>query len=155
MDEKEIALLESDLLGSYEAIGRIYERILKRQPTFRDSAEGVDSMAYQLHNLYGAYEQSFEIVADFFENQIEGSHYHTDLLRRMKIEMKGIRPALISYATYKTLGKLRRFHHFFRHAYEAELEADKVDENVQIAIQLRKPFRQDMEHFLAQLKPVQ
>ena len=93
MDEKEIALLESDLLESYEVIKQIYERILKRQPTFRDSDEGADSMAYQLHNLYGAHEQLFEIVANFFENQIIDNRYHADLLRRMKTEIKGVRPA--------------------------------------------------------------
>ena len=152
MDEKEITVLESDLLESYEAIERIYERILKRQPTFRGSAEGLDSMAYQLHNLYGAHEQLFEIVANFFENQVTGNRYHVDLLRRMETEIKGIRPALISHTIYKMLDKLRRFRHFFRHAYEAELEADKVGENVQTAIKLRELFRQDMESFLEQLK---
>jgi len=152
MDEKEIAVLESDLLKNYQVIERIYKLIIRRQPTFKDRAQDLDSMAYQLHNLYGAHEQLFEVVADFFENQVTGNRYHADLLRRMETEIKGVRPALISHTTYKMLDKLRRFHHFFRHAYEAELEADKVDENVQTAIKLREPFRQDMESFLEKLK---
>lgn len=152
MDEKEIAVLESDLLESYETIERIYKYILGEQATFKDRVQDLNSMAYHLHNLYGAHEQLFEIVANFFENQVMGNRYHADLLRRMKTEIKGVRPALISHTTYKMLDKLRRFHHFFRHAYEAELEADKVDENVQTAVELREPFRQDMESFLEKLK---
>jgi len=152
MDEKEIALLESDLTGSYEVISRIYGRILGERTTFKDRVQDLNSMAYWLHSLYSAYEQLFEVVANFFENQIEGDRYHTDLLRRMKTEIKGVRPALISYATHSMLNELRRFRHFFRYAYEAELDADRLERLVQIAIQLKEPFRQDMERFLAKLK---
>lgn len=129
------------------------ERIDKRQATFKNTIEGVDSIAYRVHNLYGAYEELFETAANFFENQIEGARYHTDLLRRMKINIDGIRPALISEPTYRLLDELRRFHHFFRHAYGVELDADRVDRIIQIAIQLKEPFQQDMEYFLTQLKP--
>lgn len=152
MDEKEIAVLESDLLESYEVIKQIYEYILGEQATFKDRVQDLNSMAYHLHNLYGAHEQLFEIVAGFFENQIAGDRYHIDLLRRMKTEIKGVRPALISSTTYESLDELRGFRHFFRHAYGARLDADRVDRVVQIAIRLKEPFRQDMERFLEQLR---
>jgi hypothetical protein len=152
MDEKEVALLESDLLESYETIERIYEYILGEQATFKDRVQDLNSMAYHLHNLYGAHEQLFEIIAGFFENQVTGNRYHADLLRRMKTEIKGVRPALISSITYESLDELRGFRHFFRHAYRAKLDADRIEKLVQIAIQLRDPFRQDMESFLEKLK---
>ena len=152
MEEREIDLLESELSERYESIEQVYKRILDRQATFTDRTQDLDSMAYQLHNLYGAHEQLFEVVVGFFENQIEGARYHTDLLRRMKIEIKGIRPALISRDSHDLLDELRRFRHFFRHAYTAKLDPDKVSKIVQIALQLREPFRRDMEHFLAQLR---
>ena len=56
-------------------------------------------MAYQLHNLYGGLEQLFEEVAGTFENQVEGEGNHTGLLRRMKLRIEGIRPALLSPET--------------------------------------------------------
>ena len=127
MDEKEIILLESDLLESYKRIEQIYEYILNEQSTFKDRMQDLNSMAYHLHNLYGAYEQLFEIVARYFENNIKGNKYHTDLLFRMKVEIKGVRPALISCATHELLNELRRFRHFFRHAYTAKLEANRLD----------------------------
>lgn len=152
MDEKEVRLLEAELLGNYQQIERVYKSILERQPIFRDRVEFLESMAYQLHNLYCAYEQLFETVADFFENQIDSSrHYHADLLRKMELEIRGIRPALLSSITYEWLDELRGFRHFFRHAYRAKLDADRVDRVLQIAIQLRVPFRQNMERFLERL----
>lgn len=152
MDEKEIDLLKSDLLKSYELIERVYQRISKKQATFRNSIEAVESMAYQLHNVYGTYEQLFEVVAGFFENQIGGARYHADLLRRMGTRIEGMRPALLSSPTAELLDELRRFHHFFRHVYVANLDADRVGRIVQIALDLKEPFRQDTENFLAQLR---
>ena len=152
MDEKEVDLLKSDLLKSYELIERVYQRISKQQATFRDSIEAVDSMAYQLHNIYGTYEELFEVVAGFFENQIGGARYHADLLRRMGTRIEGMRPALLSSSTAELLDELRRFHHFVRHAYAVNLDADRVGRIVQIALDLKEPFHQDMENFLAQLR---
>ncbi len=152
MEEKEINLLEAELLESCKVIERVHEHIVKRQTTFKDSDEGIDSMAYRLHNLYGAYEQLLKIVADFFENHIEGARYHADLLRRMKIEIKGVRPALLASSTYKMLNEMRVFRHFFRYAYDVELDADRIERIVQIATQLREPFKRDVQRFLGQLR---
>ena len=154
MDNRDFVLLEAELREYYNTIEQIYERIRQRQATFKDTSEGVDSMAYQIHNLYGAYEELFETAANFFENQIEGARYHADLLRRMKIEIEGMRPTLLSEPTYKLLDELRRFRHFFRHAYGVELDADRVNRIVLIALQLEESFRQDMESFLSRLKPI-
>ena len=153
MDNTDFVLFEADIRENYNVIQQIYERVNSRKATFKNTSEGVDSMAYQIHNLYGAYEELFETAANFFENQIEGARYHADLLRRMKIRIEGMRPNLLSESTYRLLDELRRFRHFFRHAYGVELDADRVDKIVQMAIQLKELFQQDMESFLSHLKP--
>jgi hypothetical protein len=91
------------------------------------------------------------VVAHFFENQIGGERYHADLLRRMKTEIKGVRPALISDNTWKLLHELQNFFHFFRHAYGEELDAERIDRVVSIAIKLKEAFHQEMEIFLEKL----
>ena len=153
MDRGDFALLEAEVRESYKVVERIYERIRQRQASFRTTEEKADSMAYQLHNLYGAYEECFETVARFFENRIEGARYHADLLRRMKIEIEGVRPSLLSECSYALLDELRRFRPFFRHAYGVELDVDRVERIVGIALQLEGVFQQDREHFLARLRP--
>jgi len=62
-----------------------------------------------------------------------------------------MRPALISAELYELLDELRRFRHFFRHAYGVELDADKVGEAVGKAILLREPFHLGMMNFLDRL----
>ena len=99
MDKGAFAVLEADLRARARDIARLGERIQARLGTFARSAEGVDSMGYQLHNLYGAFEQLFEETARFFENRVDEGSYQADLLRRMQLEIPGVRPALLSSET--------------------------------------------------------
>ena len=153
MDKGAFAVLEAGLRERVQDISRIGGRIEERLGTFAHSAEGVDSMGYQLHNFYSAFEQLFEEVARFFENQIDEARYHADMLRRMQLEIQGIRPALLSAETASDLDELRRFRHLFRHAYTADLDPDKVADVAAKAMSVQRDFMQDFERFLALLRP--
>ena len=153
MDSDSFAVLKAALKSRREELHCLAERISERRPGFADKAEGVDSMAYQLHNLYGGFEQLFEEIAGTFENQVEGEGYHTGLLRRMKLRIEGIRPALLSSETAGILDELRRFRHLFRHAYTADLDPLKVGEIADKVPELTERFDADLDGFLQQLRP--
>ena len=152
MDEARIAILKAEIDSHERDIDRIYERIEQRTRIFRQTAEGVDSMAYQIHNLYSAFEQLFETVVHFFENRLEEERYHIDLLRRMRLEIDGIRPALVSDGAFDLLDELRRFRHFFRHAYTAELNPEKLDDLLGNVRRLREIHRRDVKKFIDRMK---
>ena len=153
MDKETFAVLEADLRARSRDIARIGERIQSRLETFAQSPEGVDSMGYQLHNLYGACEQLFEVITRFFENRVDEGRYHADLLRRMQLDLQGIRPALLSEETADALDELRRFRRLFRHAYTANLDAGRVAGLAAGAARVRGDFEADLERFLALLRP--
>lgn len=153
MDKGAFSILEAELRARSWDIDRIGGLIEERLSTFAHSAEGIDSMGYQLHNLYGAFEQLFEEVARFFENQIDAARYHADMIRRMQLEIQGIRPALLSAETAADLDELRRFRHLFRHAYSANLDPDKVADLAAQAVRAQCAFARDFERFLTRLRP--
>ena len=153
MDKGAFSVLEAELRARFRDVSRIGDRIEERLGAFAHSAEGVDSMGYQLHNLYGAFEQLFEEVARFFENQIEGIQYHAELVRRMQLEIEGVRPALLAAETASDLDELRRFRHLFRHAYTADLDPDKVANLAGKAVYIQRDFARDFEQFLMLLRP--
>ena len=153
MDEARYALLKAEVEDLYGQIDQIYARIEERNSEFGNRTESLDSMGYQLHNLYCAFEQVFEIIAQFFENNIAGERYHTDLLRRMRLTIEGIRPACISEEAFTLLDELRRFRHFFRHAYLSELKFDKLAYLVKVAEKLRVVFQRDRQQFFEKLRP--
>ncbi|MBC7218308.1 MAG: hypothetical protein H5U36_09305 [Candidatus Caldatribacterium sp.] len=150
MEEARFSLLKSELMAQWREITKIYDRIEERRR--KRGVHGLESLAYQLHNLYCAYEDLFKIVAGFFENSIEDrSRYHPELLGRMKLEIEGVRPALISEKSFQLLNSLRAFRHFFRHAYGYELDRRKVSIVLQDALALREVFKSDLEAFLGKL----
>lgn len=153
MDEARYALLKADVDDLCQQVDQVYARIEARRSQFVDRAESLDSMGYQLHNLYCAFEQVFEAIAQFFENRIAAGRCHADLLRRMRLTIEGIRPAWISEEAFPLLDELRRFRHFFRHAYVSELQFEKLAHLVELAGQLRDVFQRDREQFFAKLKP--
>lgn len=153
MDDGAFSVLDAELRARCGDIDRIANRIEERWRTFdRHAAADVDSLGYQLHNLYSAFEQLFEEVARFFENRIDEARYHADLIRRMQLEIRGIRPALLSEATASALDELRRFRHLFRHAYAADLDSTEVAKLAAKVPRIRSAFEQDFERFLARLR---
>ena len=151
MDETRVAILKAEIDSRERDINGVYQRIEKRRESFRDTPEGMDSMAYQIHNLYSAFEQLFETVVRFFENRLEEERYHVDLLRRMRLEIVGIRPALVSGEAFDLLDQLRRFRPFFRHAYTAELNPQLLADHLINAERLRQIHRRDLDNFIRQL----
>ena len=151
MEEARLNLLKSALRAQQGEIDKIFARIEERQN--KDDAAHIESLSYQLHNLYCAFEDLFKIIAGFFENQIEGgAGYHRELLWHMTLAIQGIRPAFVSDESYKLLNSLRAFRHFFRHAYAYELDPRKVALVLQDATTLRTFYPRDVEGFLAQLE---
>ena len=83
--------------------------------------------ALKTQQLYTAVEDLLKSIAVTFENNIDSAQsVHIELLNRMKLDIKNIRPAVISDDSFKILNKLRAFRHFVRHAYDYELDKDEL-----------------------------
>lgn len=147
MDNAAVALLIQDLREQWRVVEEVYRRVEERLATGSDSPESVESLAYQVHNLYGACEQLFELVARAFENRIDDRRYHVDLLRRMRTDIEGVRPAFLSPELEAVLHELRAFRHFFRHAYAVELRPERVRAIAELAAGLRAPLESALDGF--------
>jgi serine phosphatase RsbU (regulator of sigma subunit) len=92
-------------------------------PTFRDLA----AAGYVLHNVYNALENTFEQISRTFENHInDRTQWHRELLSKICLKIPGIRPAVIAVDARHVLGDLLGFRHVFRHAYDYNLNADRI-----------------------------
>jgi len=149
MDEARFSIFESEIEAQISLIEEIYRKIEERKKGIEKSKSKLESLAYQLHNLYCAFEDSFKIVADFFDNTVEEKgRYHAELLRRMSIFIRGIRPALLSDEAYRLLDNLRAFRHFFRHAYSYEIELRKIKIVLDDALRLKGIYPDLVKDFL-------
>ena len=149
MEEERLSLLRASVIAQKEEIEKIFAKIEGRRGG--KGMANLESLAYQLHNLYCVFEDLLKMVADFFENRIEErTHYQRELFWRMKIPIEGIRPALLSEESYRLLDSLRAFRHVFRRAYSYELDPKKVSLVVEDALKLKGRYQEELDHLLEQ-----
>lgn len=119
-----LSVLLGYLTSQKSGLDKLFQEI---SGTSASNVEKTTRLAYLLHNLYCALEDLFQEIAKSFENRVEDpGKYHRELLKRMSIEIPGIRPKLLSEKSLVLLDELRGFRHIFRHAYDYELSPEKV-----------------------------
>lgn len=135
------AVIENDL----RAIERIEDQL---EPLARGAISDRDAatVAYGLHNIYSAFENSFDQISRTFENHVvDASRWHRELLAKMFLEIQGIRPAVLRDENRVLLHELLRFRHLFRHSYDFQLDARKLEA-------LLRHWQQGREQVLASLR---
>lgn len=111
---------------------------------------GLESLGFQLHNLYCACEDLFEIVATAFENHVDpDGGYQIEPLKRMRMEIPGVRSRLISDEAFVWLETLRSFRHVFRNAYGTSLDRRKLAIVLEDARELMRVLPDELETFLS------
>jgi hypothetical protein len=125
-----ISLLRADIedeLAKLEQLAQVFATVrdnLDLQST-EISVYDRGAIGYLLHNFYNGCENMFRRIAAFFENDIGTDTWHADLLRRMKLNIEGYRPAVIDDELYRLLQDFRGFRHVFRNAYSFELDWER------------------------------
>jgi hypothetical protein len=142
-------LLEQTIRHDLAAIDRLYSDITSAGLAGDASREDLIVLGYRLHSLYNAFENLFQNVAAVFENTLnDDSHWHTQLLQRMRLDLMPVRPAVIDQAAYDALDELRRFRHVFRYAYGVDLDAQRLRLVLNKALSLQAIYRAQIDRFL-------
>lgn len=153
------AALEQDLdLALEHAVSQFDE--LRRMIARAEADFGpADQMAwaavgFMIHNLYNALENYFLRIAKCFENQIEGSTWHRDLVNRMAHAIPGLRPALLARDDLAPFHELRSFRHTFRTLYDRTLDPRRVKLASEHADPAMTALRAGHERFVAAIRRI-
>ena len=153
MDSAELSVLKAEIEDQMSTIDAIIQKVENRKHEYTERPEFTESLAYQFHNLYCAFEDLLRIVAKFFENSIDdSSRYHIELLRRMRLNIEGVRPPLISSELCAVLDEFRAFRHVFRHAYSYDLDPQKLGLLLEKLELIKKHYPIDIHTFITRLE---
>ncbi len=155
MDDK-VLILVSSIRRDLEAIATIYGELEGHSLSDGDLPVKADTgddtlivIGYYLHNLYNAFENIFQNIADVFENSAEDlERWHAQLLERMRLDVMPLRPAVIDDVAYDALDELRRFRHLFRHAYSVKLDPLRLQLVTRKALALQEIYASQLERFI-------
>ena len=149
--QKQIIIFLAEFDFQVRQIDSIYGSLAKKVVAIekqRVTVETVESAGYWMHNLYCAFEDLFKLVAGFWENNLSANgEYHIHLLKRMLVEIEGVRPALLSIAGYRYLNELRGFRHVFRHAYSYGLDDERVSALLRKILEQKDIVMSDLQAF--------
>jgi hypothetical protein len=146
----QIRRLQAEIESDLEAIAEVYRLFDKATTQLGHEPERGIVIGYYLHVLYGLFESLLQRVTFLFGNEIgDGARWHAELLHRMTLEIKEIRPPVLSRRTYECLDELRKFRHLFRNAYLFQFDPRRLDIVIEEARTLRPLYRVDLRRFLA------
>lgn len=81
-----------------------------------------------IHDFYCGIERIFEKIAyDINGGLPDDPSWHQRLLHEMSLDIKDVRPAIVTKETYNILKEFLSFRHLFRNIYGFELDSDKID----------------------------
>jgi hypothetical protein len=83
-------------------------------------------LAQILENAYTAVETALLRISQGFDNTLSPERWHTDLLDKMLLEKKGVRPRVLSDESHRLLTELMRFRHFKRYYLELDYDWEKL-----------------------------
>jgi hypothetical protein len=125
MDRIALETLRQELLNDSKIVLDAFSKAGRRMAL--DSEVGYEGCAHHLCRLYNAVEQMCLRVAKAFENHIDDEQgWRTALLARISIPIAGVRPALIPRELKNPLEELKGFRHVLVHAYDLELDPEKL-----------------------------
>jgi hypothetical protein len=107
-----------------------------------------------LHDFYTGIEKIFENIAKEVDRRIPlGEEWHSELLHQMTLDIKGLRPPVISPNTEKILREYLGFRHLFRKRYGFELDWQKMKRLLLKMPQVLSGLEKEIEIFFKTLLP--
>jgi len=107
-----------------------------------------------LHDFYTGIEKIFENIAKEVDRRIPlGEEWHSELLHQMTLDIKGLRPPVISTNIEKILREYLGFRHLFRKRYGFELDWQKMKRLLLKTPQVLSGLEKEIEIFFKTLIP--
>ncbi len=126
---RELRVLVGEIATVREVLGRLRDELARSDPGAgaEPPRDRLALLAVDLHSWSTALESLLlRILAAFEGPPPAGDSSHALVLRAALRDVEGVRPAILASAHREDLDEIRRFRHFFRHAYALDLRYDKM-----------------------------
>lgn len=152
MDHNEVFIdeLVASIQKELENIQNLRNEIIEETKKEKQSARVLGSI---LHDFYNCCERIFKRIS----SEINGSFYqderwHKELLYRMTISVKKIRPAVVHEELAAELDDYLAFRHVFRNIYGFELKGDRLTRLVDKFRRVSMQFENQVGDFLTKIQ---
>ena len=114
-------------LAVLKKISDFYDEHTTKEAAQKQTIENAIILSDIFVNFYTCIETIFFRISQYFENSLDSTKWHKDVLRKMKLSVPGIRERVISETTYRDLEEILRFRHFKRYYFEFSYDWDRLE----------------------------
>ena len=134
-----------------DRINRFYDEFHQRSET-RRSTENAIIVSDVFVSFYTCVETVFLRISQLFENALDSSRWHEQLLRAMTRTIPTVRERVISDTSYTALSELRRFRHFKRYYFAFDYDWERLELVRAKYLACRAPVRAEIAAYSAYLR---
>ena len=149
-----IAALAAELdaaLPVLDRINRFYDRF-QEQAGARQSTENAIIVSDVFVSFYTCLETAFLRIGQHFENALDSSRWHEQLLRAVTRTIPSVRERVISDASYTALSELRRFRRFKRYYFAFDYDWERLELVRAKYLACRSPVRTELKAYSGYLR---
>jgi hypothetical protein len=117
-----IGILEKQLVFADRLYAAVREAMAQDVPRLGKTSNAAVMVAGLIENYYTCLETAYQKISQHFENQLDPSRWHAELLEKMAYCIEGVRIPAVSEKSQKHLVELQRFRHFKRYYFELEYD---------------------------------
>ncbi|MBI5183908.1 MAG: hypothetical protein HY999_06050 [Nitrospinae bacterium] len=140
-----ISLIEKELL--------IIEKLVEEIKPYHNDSNMKRIKGSILHDFYNACERIFKWIAKDINGDFSPlEQWHKELLFRMTVDIKDVRPPVISEELAAEINEFLQFRHLFRNIYGFELKSDLLDRLVDKFDNTAERFIKEIRIFLQSFK---
>ncbi len=108
-----------------------------------------------VHGWYTGLETALERVARLVDETVPaGPSWHAELVAQLRVEVPGVRPAVVPSEAVSDLTELRKFRHFFRNAYLVDFDPARIEAVVARVLHCHAPVRRGLDDLLEHTRAV-
>lgn len=135
-------------LENIEKLRRELKEVLEKKPLFAERIKGSI-----FHDFYNCCERVFKrITANINGGFEEQEKWHKELLYRMTISVKEIRPPVISEELAAELDDYLSFRHVFRGIYGFELKGERLERLTEKFEKVSERFEEEIKKFITKMR---
>ena len=158
--KEQMLTLISEIEEELKNIQVLEESISNLRPRITNVAEEdrrylIESAALEFHNFYLACERIFEKIAVEINGGISPTpDWHSRLLNNMALEIKEIRPPVLTKDLARDLQEYLKFRHLVTSIYGFELDFERMKPLIKNLPRVTNMFKKEIKHFLHFLKSI-
>jgi hypothetical protein len=115
------------MIGVLQKISVSYDERQERWDRNERSQDDAIIFSDIVVTFYTGLETVFFRISQYFENSLNRSQWHREVLLKMILDIPKVRRRVISDDTHSDLDELRRFRHFKRYYFDLTYDWDRLD----------------------------